>query len=385
MLHCRSVQPMLVSITRDGRPRVVAEIGMRHQRAQRPRSSASENHVGVERDRERSLKEEVLARTAAMENLQEQLFHVEALRQEELKTAIAKFEQLEESLDFAEKTLTGQEEEIKKLEKVVKERDSEIIELATEQDVLNKQLVSSQQYISELERKLKDLESRDNKEKSVTKDKLAEIEAALKESKEREVNLREACAQELQASNKVLDMAKSVALAVENSIREIGTSSGVSSEEVEVLLTELDMLKGELEAELQVNESTLSRALTAENELAQILELEKKPGCEEDIKKLGKDLALAEKKAMDLASEMAQLRIQNTSLLGEIAELQQQKDALEKFSEKTVRSDVQRYVRELEARNKEMASALSEKKAALQESRSFLANMFDNPDKTSDS
>jgi len=326
------------------------------------------------------LREEIVARTAAMENLEQQLLHVEALRAEELQTAIARFEELEEALDLAEKSISASERRTQELKGELSAKEGQIKKL--EQEVRGLQQLA---------------DSANNKEDAVISDlkkQLVEAQGEAKKSRElakiaeeKEAKAREAARKELEASEKLIEMAKAAAAILEEKMYVTSESedetdsmnSTVSETDLEVLLAELDLLRGELEAELQTSETALERARVAEAALEQLKKFSTSTSLKneeiQELRRLTKQVADEKAKAVASTAEVSKLRILLQTLEAELAEVRKQR--LTEVDKMSARKDVQKYISDLEARNQELAGEAAAREAAIAEGRKFLISKIE--------
>ena len=331
------------------------------------------------------LEKELALRTAAMENLQQQLYHVESLRAEELRTAIARFEELEEALKLAEKSISAEEKRVQQLESEVEMKDKEI-----------KDAVSR---IMKLEDEIERVEKSDSVQVEELKRSLEAARKEVEESQIRESALRDAAARELEASQRLYEMARSAATLVEEQLAAklerddaggVGMTgpslNGATTVDLEVLLSELDLLRGELEAELQASETAMERAAAAEHELAELkasiegndVLSEERGEVQSMILELQQEVETYRSKCMASAAECAELKIALANLEGQLEELRVQQVGSQTTStskdsrQQKQREDILKYVHELEQRNQFLSGELKAIERAMAESRSFL-------------
>lgn len=299
------------------------------------------------------LREEVAARTAAMANLEKQLLHVENLRAEELRTAISRFEELEEALLLAEKSILREEEIVAQLTKQVEAKDKEISEGMKKLEVVMKQMHA--------------------------------FKTEAEDAKAREEEVREAAKAELEASQNLVAKAytlltewkedqKAIVTAYTDDSNNSNNGSVLKEDELETVLSELDLLRGELEAELETNENAIARAEAAEAELEEIRKGALKPSKAlnpAEMQQTTKKLAAAQQELTASKSEEARLRILVEKLEAEKAEMEQQKLSFESVNNKVSMS---KYTKELEERNRELAGDLSKSKTALEQAKNLLVS-----------
>lgn len=299
------------------------------------------------------LREEVAARTAAMANLEKQLLHVENLRAEELRTAISRFEELEEALLLAEKSILREEEIVAQLTKQVEAKDKEISEGLKKLEVVMKQMHT--------------------------------FKTEAEDAKAREEEVREAAKAELEASQNLVAKAytlltewkedqKAIVTAYTDDSNNSNNGSVLKEDELETVLSELDLLRGELEAELETNENAIARAEAAEAELEEIRKGALKPSKAlnpAEMQQTTKKLAAAQQELTASKSEEARLRILVEKLETEKAEMEQQKLSFESVNNKVSMS---KYTKELEERNRELAGDLSKSKTALEQAKNLLVS-----------
>lgn len=297
------------------------------------------------------LREEVAARTAAMANLEKQLLHVENLRAEELRTAISRFEELEEALLMAEKSILKEEESLAQLTKQLEAKDKEVSEGLKKLEVAMKQMHA--------------------------------FKKEAEDAKAREEEVRDAAKAELEASQNLV--AKAYALLTEwkeeqkvivTTDKDNSSSNGsvLKEDELETVLAELDLLRGELEAELETNEDAIARAEAAEAELEEIRKGALKPSKALDpaeMEQIAKKLAASQQELTASKTEEARLRILVEKLEAEKAEMEQQKLSLESVNNKVSMS---KYTKELEERNRELVGDLSKSKTALEQAKNLLVS-----------
>lgn len=326
------------------------------------------------------LREEIVARTAAMENLEQQLLHVEALRAEELQTAIARFEELEEALDLAEKSISVSEKKTQELKDELSSKEGQIKKLEQEvrrlQQLAERESNTEDKLISDLRKQLVEAQGEAEKNREIAK--IAE---------EKEAKAREAARKELEASEKMIEMAKAAAAILEEKMYTNSESedesdsmnSSVSEMDLEVLLAELDLLRGELEAELQTSETALERARVAEAALEQLRKFSTSTPLKseeiQELKRLTKQVADEKAKAVASTAEVSKLKILLQTLEAELAEVRQQR--LAEIGKMTARKDLQTYISDLEARNQELAGEAAAREAAIAEGRKFLISKIE--------
>lgn len=347
------------------------------QNMERGRISAASPDIQQQTEQ---LREEIVARTAAMENLEQQLLHVEALRAEELQTAIARFEELEEALDLAEKSISASEKRTQELKRELSAKEGQIKMLEQEVGRLQQLVQSANNKEDEVIRDLKKqlIEAQGEAEKNREIARIAE---------EKEAKAREAARKELEASEKLIEMAKAAAAVLEDKMNISSESedetdsinSTVSETDLEVLLAELDLLKGELEAELQTSETALERARVAEAALEQLKTFSTSTSLNneeiQELKRLAKQVADEKAKATASTAEVSKLKILLQTLEAELAEVRQQR--LTEVAKMSSRKDVQKYISDLEARNQELAGEAAAREAAIAEGRKFLISKID--------
>lgn len=347
------------------------------QNMERGRISAASPDIQQQTEQ---LREEIVARTAAMENLEQQLLHVEALRAEELQTAIARFEELEEALDLAEKSISASEKRTQELKRELSAKEGQIKMLEQEVGRLQQLVQSANNKEDEVIRDLKKqlIEAQGEAEKNREIARIAE---------EKEAKAREAARKELEASEKLIEMAKAAAAVLEDKMNISSESedetdsinSTVSETDLEVLLAELDLLKGELEAELQTSETALERARVAEAALEQLKTFSTSTSLNneeiQELKRLAKQVADEKAKATASTAEVSKLKILLQTLEAELAEVRQQR--LTEVAKMSSRKDVQNYISDLEARNQELAGEAAAREAAIAEGRKFLISKID--------
>lgn len=347
------------------------------QNMERGRISAASPDIQQQTEQ---LREEIVARTAAMENLEQQLLHVEALRAEELQTAIARFEELEEALDLAEKSISASEKRTQELKRELSAKEGQIKMLEQEVGRLQQLVQSANNKEDEVIRDLKKqlIEAQGEAEKNREIARIAE---------EKEAKAREAARKELEASEKLIEMAKAAAAVLEDKMNISSESedetdsinSTVSETDLEVLLAELDLLKGELEAELQTSETALERARVAEAALEQLKTFSTSTSLNneeiQELKRLAKQVADEKAKATASTAEVSKLKILLQTLEAELAEVRQQR--LTEVAKMSSRKDVQNYISDLEARNQELAGEAAAREAAITEGRKFLISKID--------
>ena len=347
------------------------------QNMERRRISAASPDIQQQTEQ---LREEIVARTAAMENLEQQLLHVEALRAEELQTAIARFEELEEALDLAEKSISASEKRAQELKSDLSAKEGQIKKLEQEVGKLRQLAQSANNKEDEVIRDLRKqlMEARGEAEKNREIARIAE---------EKEAKAREAARKELEASQKLIEMAKAAAAVLEEKMdisfesedETDSINSAVSETDLEVLLAELDLLRGELEAELQTSETALERARVAEAALEQLKKFSTSTSLNneeiQELKRLTKQVADEKAKATASTAEVSKLKILLQTLEAELAEVRQQR--LTEVGKMSSRKDVQKYISDLEARNQELAGEAAAREAAIAEGRKFLISKID--------
>lgn len=275
-----------------------------------------------------SFEEEIAARTAAMENLQQQLIRVENLRAEELKTAISRFEELEEALLMAEKSILAEEGRVHELERLLEQKDKELESLRKQE--------KNDHIVQELERKL-EIAMKQMHESNV----LAEKAAA------REEEIKSAAKKELEASQKLVEMANEM-------LSQLSIPSEDTREEqveVEAVLAELDLLRKELETELSVPRA----------EIVPMLDPAQMDILRGQLNQAHMDLSASR-------SEEARLAIMLEKVQAELEEAKRQ--AVDKSSQKN-------YVKDLEERNRELVGEAKANNKALEESKRLLSLLKD--------
>lgn len=206
------------------------------------------------------LRAEVEARAAAMANFQAQLQHVETLRAEELKTSMSRFKELEDALAEAERTVDVETSRVAALEARIEGLESDLEAASNAAVVLREALHGAQRA----EREAHD--------------------AALKAQDEAQA-VQAAAASEMAACEDLIRQAEDLAKAVEERLVAQassphltvthGTSHGtsvLSEADAEALLDELELLRGELAAELEAAEAAVVRLEAAEAEAAALRE-----------------------------------------------------------------------------------------------------------------
>lgn len=287
-----------------------------------------------------SFEEEIAARTAAMENLQQQLIRVENLRAEELKTAISRFEELEEALLMAEKSILAEESRVTELERQLKEKDKEL-ELLRRRDNEQQKQPNNDGIVQELEKKL-DIAMKQIHESNV----LAQQAAA------REEEIRTAAKKELDASQKLVEMANEMLSQL--SIPSDSEDSADEQQEVEAVLAELDLLRKELETELSgVSEKSIVPMLDPAQ-----------------LKIVHEQLHQAHQELSESRSEEARLHIRLETVQAELEEVKRQAQGSSAVIDK---SSQRKYVKDLEERNRELASEMQKSSKAMEESKRLLS------------
>jgi chromosome segregation ATPase len=282
-------------------------------------------------DQVQHLREEVAARTAAMENLQQQLLHVENLRAEELRTAISRFEELEEALVLAEKSILAEEAKAKEMEHMYVESQKKL-------EVAMKQMLQSKKEAEE--------------------------------AKTKEQEIRSAARKELEASQKLVEMANDML-----STHLQTPNMEPNSELMEAVMGELDLLRGELEAELLSNESAIARAEAAEAQL----ELIKKGSVTADIKSLDPEqMKILMERVGTLEQELTTAKKEQARMTIELEEARSQLEEAKLQSKEAAsvinKSTMQKYIKDLEERNQKLAAEATGRSKAVQQSSALLAD-----------
>lgn len=280
-----------------------------------------------------SFEEEIAARTAAMENLQQQLLRVENLRAEELKTAISRFEELEEALIMAEKSILAEEGRVSELEKQLAQKDKELESLLLKQN--------NDAVVQELEKKLE-----------IAMKQMHESNVLAQQAVAREEEIRSAAKKELEASQKLVEMANEMLLQL--SIPSDSEDTSGEQEEVEAVLAELDLLRRELETELSVSSDKSSIPMLDPAQL--------------DI--LRGQLNQAHRDLSASRSEEARLHIMLEKVQAELEEVKRQAESSSTVIDK---SSQKNYVKNLEERNRELAGQMQTTSKAMEESKRLLS------------
>lgn len=310
-----------------------------------------------------SFEEEIAARTAAMENLQQQLIRVENLRAEELKTAISRFEELEEALLMAEKSILAEEGRVKDLEKQLIEKNKEIEALRKEQQNREKQH-NEASLVQELEKKLE-----------IAMKQMHASNVLAKEAAAREQEIRDAAKKELEASQKLVEMANEMLsqIPVQSSTEEesdddqIVAKEGMQtdSRELEAVLEELDLLRKELETELSAAAAATAAAepTRVSMDIPDMLDPVQMDALRGQLSQAHKDLSASR-------SEEARLHVMLEKVQAELEEAKRQADMSSTVINKSAQ---QKYVRELEERNRELAGQMQSSNKAMEESKRLLS------------
>lgn len=287
-----------------------------------------------------SFEEEIAARTAAMENLQQQLLRVENLRAEELKTAISRFEELEEALLMAEKSILAEEGRVRELEKQLAQKDKELESLLLKEKQNEKQ--NNDAVVQELEKKLE-----------IAMKQMHESNVLAQQAVVREEEIRSAAKKELEASQKLVEMANEMLSQLSIPSDSEDSESG-EQEEVEAVLAELDLLRRELETELSVSSDKNSIPMLDPAQM--------------DV--LRGQLNQAHRDLSASRSEEARLHIMLEKVQAELEEVKRQAESSSTVIDK---SSQKNYVKNLEERNRELAGQMQTSSKAMEESKRLLS------------
>ena len=204
------------------------------------------------------LRAEIEARVAAMANLQAQLEQVEKLRTEELKASMSRFNELEGALAEAERSVDVETSRVAALE-------ARIAGLENDLEAASNATLALQGALHAAQRA--EREARD---------------AALKAQQEAEA-VHTAASAELEACEDLIRQAEALAAAVEERLLAPASTpqftdasnygaAGLSEADAEALLDELELLRGELAAELEESEAAAVRLEAAEADAAVLRE-----------------------------------------------------------------------------------------------------------------
>jgi len=337
------------------------------------------------------LRAELDARAAAMANLQAQLEHVELLREEELKTASGRFEELESALSMAERSIEGEAERAGSLEAQV--------------EALTADLNRAKEELARAQQAQRDAVEAAQAAQGQLREAQAVAEGARKEAAEansRAEDLRRMASDEAAAAAELLQKAEEAAEAIgqflavteEDAASELNderqipahsegsgvaaqpgmSAGGLSEADAEILLDELDLLRGELEAELMASEAALARAEGAEAEAEALRkQLAHLASAGDDgaaamggfSQTLVQELAAARAAAAASAAEVESLRVTAAALESELATVKSAKNGVAGAGEGG-------RVAALEAANAELRAEAMRREAALAEGRAFL-------------
>lgn len=287
----------------------------------------------------KSFEDEIAARTAAMENLQQQLMRVENLRAEELKTAISRFEELEEALLMAEKSILAEEGRVTELERQLEQKDKELETLRKQYKDAPKQ--DNNRIVQELERKLE-----------IAMKQMHESNMLAEKATAREEEIRIAAKQELEASQRLVEMANDMLSQL--SVTSYTEDPREEQEEVEAVLAELDLLRKELETELSVpgTEAVVPMLDPSQMDTLRI-----------QLNQAQRDLSASR-------SEEARLAIMLEKVQAELEEVKRQAEGSSVVIDK---SSQRSYVKDLEKRNRELVGQVKTNNKAMEESKRLLS------------
>jgi DNA repair exonuclease SbcCD ATPase subunit len=290
----------------------------------------------------KSFEEEIAARTAAMENLQQQLIRVENLRADELKTAISRFEELEEALLMAEKSILAEEGRVNALEMQLEQKDKELEALRKQYNDIPKQ--NNDHIVQELERKLE-----------IAMKQIHESNLLAEKATAREEEIRSAAKKELEASQKLVEMANEMLSQL--SMPSDTEDPREEQEEVEAVLAELDLLRKELETELSVPGV----------KVVPMLDPSQMDTLRSQLNQAHKDLSASR-------SEEARLAIMLEKVQAELEEAKRQAEGSSGVIDK---SSQRNYVKDLEVRNRELVGQVKTNNKAMEESKRLLSLLKD--------
>jgi len=290
----------------------------------------------------KSFEEEIAARTAAMENLQQQLIRVENLRADELKTAISRFEELEEALLMAEKSILAEEGRVNALEMQLEQKDKELEALRKQYNDIPKQ--NNDHIVQELERKLE-----------IAMKQIHESNLLAEKATAREEEIRSAAKKELEASQKLVEMANEMLSQL--SMPSDTEDPREEQEEVEAVLAELDLLRKELETELSVPGV----------KVVPMLDPSQMDTLRSQLNQAHKDLSASR-------SEEARLAIMLEKVQAELEEAKRQAEGSSGVIDK---SSQRNYVKDLEERNRELVGQVKTNNKAMEESKRLLSLLKD--------
>lgn len=332
------------------------------------------------------LRAEVDARTAAMANLQAQLEQVEALRAEELKSAVARFAELENALSLAENSINTANTD--------KENEAKIAEMKKQIETFEGKISNLQ---SELEAAIRASDSlREQLQAAQHAEKLA-VDAA-HVAQQHVAAAKNLVAEEAAQSAALVEKAEALAISIaerlntNTSSNAPSTASGALSEtDAEALLDEMDLLRGELEAELQATEEEADRADAAENEAAALRQqLAALASAGDDgattmggfSQSLVQELAAARNAAASAAAEAEALRVTLEGLETQLETAQKARAASPSSRGPTLGFNVggngaSAALSEALERIRELESEALNREAALAEGRTFLATVLE--------
>jgi len=309
------------------------------------------------------LRKELEARAAAMVNLESQLEQVELLREEELKAASSRFAELESALGVAERSMEAESELVSELESKVSS--------------MSKDLKAAAGEISALEDLLEAAQRAERNALQQAGEEVSEAES-----------LRRAAAKESAAAAALLEKAETATAALglhlaaggsskyQTMVNGEGSGPVLSEADAEALLDELDLLRGELEAELQTSEAAIARAENAE---AESEALRKQLG---QLASVGDDgVAAMGGFSQTLVQELATARAETAAAVAATHALEAMVDSLKNELE-ALRGEQATLggkgpdsakIAALEAANAELRDEARRREAALIEGRAFLA------------
>jgi hypothetical protein len=332
------------------------------------------------------LRAEVDARTAAMANLQAQLEQVEALRAEELKSAVARFEELENALSLAENSM--------------KTADTDEVHGAKDAE-MRKHIETLEGKISHLSSELEAaVRASDSLREQLQAAKHAEKQAvdAAHVAQQHVAAAKNLAAEEAAKSAALLEKAEALAVAISERLHKTTSPNAVSTTtdtlsetDAEALLDELDLLRGELEAELLATEEEADRADAAENEAAALRQqLAALASAGDDgattmggfSQSLVQELAAARNAAASAAAEAEALRVTVAGLETQLETAQAKANSASSSRGPTLGFNVggngaSAALSEALERIKELESEALDREAALAEGRTFLATVLE--------
>jgi chromosome segregation ATPase len=324
------------------------------------------------------LREEVKARTAAMSNLELQLQRLETLRNEELTAAMDRFKDLERALAEAEASLDTEAARVADLEARIMELEADLENAAASADVLREKLYGAQSAEKEAREVAHKAEQDAEAARSLAASELVACEAMVKKAEE----LSTAVERRLKEVEMAIDIREDEdSLGAQLEGGDHDTHGGeeedsipeakirLSEEDAEALLDELDMLRGELAAEMQESEAAAIQVEQLKEQLAALAVL-------------GEDGAsVLNGVGKTMASELSAARASAARALAEAEGLRAQIATLEEQLEAARAREQGKAGGKGElalalARIRELEETVAQRESTVAEGRSFLENIL---------